>query len=87
MTDKEKMLVIVRMAGSVQVYPNPKIPNKPADNDRAFFNVFLNGLTYSTTFGLCYVFGAVPLAASSIGGLGFGHKSCLFCVMMAPLTT
>jgi hypothetical protein len=87
MTDNEKMLVIVKMAGSVQVYPNPKTPNKPVDSVIAFFNVFLNGLIYSTTFGLCSTFAAVPLAASNIGGFGFGHKSYLFCVMMAPLTT
>ena len=53
MTDKEKILAIVKIAGSAHAYPNPNILNKPVDNVIAFLSVFLKGLTYSTTFGLC----------------------------------
>lgn len=53
MTEREKMLVMVKMAGSVQVYPRPKKPKRPADRVAAFFSVLLKKLTYLGWTGLC----------------------------------
>jgi len=39
-TEREKMLAIVRIAGFVQENPNPKIESNPPDNPRAFFKDF-----------------------------------------------
>ena len=38
-TESEKILVIVKMAGSAHAYPSPKHPNNPADKVAAFLNV------------------------------------------------
>jgi hypothetical protein len=44
-TESEKMLVIVKIAGSAQAYPSPKKPNRPAEREAAFFKVFWKKLT------------------------------------------
>lgn len=46
MTDNEKILVMVKMAGSAQAYPIPKKPKSPADKPAAFFNVLLKKFIY-----------------------------------------
>ena len=52
-TDKEKILVIVKIAGSAQAYPNPRKPKRPADKVAAFFNVRLKKLIYWGLTGVC----------------------------------
>ncbi len=41
MTDNEKILVMVRIAGSAQEKPSPRKPKRPAEIVAAFFNVRL----------------------------------------------
>jgi len=41
-TDKEKMLVIVKMAGLVQAKPNPNTVNSPPASPKALLSDFLN---------------------------------------------
>lgn len=86
MTDREKMLVIVKMAGLVQEKPRPTTDRSPADRPNAFLRDLLKRF-YGTAGALWSTLGLEVLAASSMGGLGLGHKSSLFCVTMAPLTT
>jgi len=47
----------------------------------------LNKEVWTTYFGASWVVLGADLLASSIGGLGLGHKSYLFCVTIAPRTT
>lgn len=53
MTDKEKILVIVKIAGSAQAYPKPKKPKSPADKVAAFFKVLWKKLIYTGLTALC----------------------------------
>lgn len=87
MTDREKIVDMVKMAGLVVAYPRPRRPRIPADRPMELFSDRRKGLIWATYLGFsCVVLGA-DLDASSMGGLGFGHNSSLFLVIMAPLTT
>ena len=85
-TESENIVLMVRIAESAHAYPKPNIPNTPLDKAIALLRDFLNGLIGSlvslTTAGL-----GADLAASNIGGFGFGHKSYFYLVTIAPLTT
>lgn len=39
-TDRDKIVLIVKIAGSGQTNPNPRVPSKPAEIVNALFNVF-----------------------------------------------
>ena len=41
MTEREKMLVMVRMAGLLHANPNPKTESNPPESPRAFFKDLL----------------------------------------------
>jgi hypothetical protein len=42
MTDKEKILVMVKMAGLVQANPSPSTVKSPPDSPKAFLSDFWN---------------------------------------------
>lgn len=52
-TESEKILVIVKIAGSAHAYPSPKNPNKPADKVAAFLNVLWKRFVYTGFVTLC----------------------------------
>jgi hypothetical protein len=52
-TDSEKMLVIVKMAGSAHAYPMPKKPKRPAERPTAFLKVLWKKFTYTGLTALC----------------------------------
>ena len=61
MTDNEKILVIVKIAGLVQANPNPSTESNPPDNPRALFNDLLKRLggavevaAFGSTLGLLF---------------------------------
>lgn len=85
-TERENILVMVNIAGSAHVYPSPKNPNNPADKVAAFLNVFWKKLVSTGLITLCYILWP-DFDASNIGGCGLGQSTCLFWVMIAPLTT
>jgi hypothetical protein len=76
-TDSEKMLAIVKIAGLVHANPKPRTDRSPPDNPSAFFNDLLKRFSGTASFFLCYYLG-FPFDASSIGGLGLGHRISLF---------
>lgn len=52
-TDREKILVIVKIAGLVHANPMPKTVSKPPESPKAFFNDFLNKFSGTTVAALC----------------------------------
>lgn len=74
MTLNERIVAIVRIAGFVQTYPSPRIPNKPPESPKALLRVFLKGFTGT---GSSLGFGLAVFAASSFGGLGLGQSISL----------
>lgn len=70
----------------MQANPNPRTERRPPDNPKALVSDFWKRF-YGTGSAFGIAFGLLVLAASSIGGLGLGHKTYLFCVTIAPLTT
>jgi hypothetical protein len=86
MTESEKMLAMVKIAGLEQANPSPRTDSSPPDNPSAFFNDLLKRFSGTASFFLCYYLG-FDLDASSIGGFGFGQRTSLFWVTIAPLTT
>ena len=50
-TDKEKMVDIVKIAGFVVAYPRPRRPKIPPDNPIAFFKDLWNKLVCTTYLG------------------------------------
>ena len=88
MTEREKMEVIVKIAGFVQANPKPRTDRSPPDRPRAFLSDLWKRFSGTASAALwTATLGLLVLAASSIGGLGLGHNTSLLCVTMAPLTT
>ena len=74
MTDREKIVAIVKIAGLAQAKPNPNEVIIPADIPNALLKLFWNIVGYGA-LALAACLGADFVAASSIGGLGLGHNN------------
>jgi hypothetical protein len=71
-TEREKMLVMVRMAGFVQAKPKPITERRPPDRPNAFFKDFSKRFSGTAAAFLWSYLGFEVLEASSMGGLGIG---------------